>query len=426
MKKIILILIAVIMLCTAAIAESQSDTGNGIMERFVQREYQTIWENMADVMQGSITVDQLTATVDQLGEIKDYHVLANNEVQGYMVYSYYVCQNNEYVYQLSIDQDGKLAGFFIQPYTAPAQSDESLHTETILLRAGKVDETTAVLTLPDGDGPFPAVILVQGSGPSDLNESAYGIHPFLDIAAGLARQGIASIRYDKYTYAHPELCVSPDFTVQAEYMLDADAALAALEADPRISQVFLVGHSQGGVLMPRMIAELGADRFSGGISLSGSPLHLWEIIYWQNQDVLSLMNETDRATYLPVIEAEADHVRALAELSAEEVPEGMFFGLPAYYLWDECQTEAVDFVAANNIPVLFMQGEYDWQVSMDHGLEAWRKLVPQADYAIIPSATHLLTQIDAPTGTQVDYKSGAHVCQEAIDTMAAWILHQAE
>lgn len=79
----------------------------------------------------------------------------------------------------------------------------------------------------------------------------------------------------------------------------------------------------------------------------------------------------------------------------------------------------------NGIMERFVQREYQtiWENMAD---VMQGNLAPQADYAIIPSATHLLTQIDAPTGTQVDYKSGAHVCQEAIDTMAAWILHQAE
>ena len=78
--------------------------------------------------------------------------------------------------------------------------------EAIKLRAGEDDATNGILTLPEGEGPFPAVVMVHGSGPSDMDESAYACAPFRDIAHGLARLGVASIRYDKYTYAHPENC----------------------------------------------------------------------------------------------------------------------------------------------------------------------------------------------------------------------------
>ena len=426
MKRMMSLLMLMIMLCASAIAETQPESSERMMEWFAAQNYQAVWESMTPQMQNSISVDQLTAIVLQSGDFRDYSLLDANEVQGYRIYAYYVCQNNEYIYQLTIDQSGKLAGFYIQPYTAPVKTDDTIHTETIQLRAGEADETTAILTLPEGDGPFPAVILVQGSGPSDLNESAYGIYPFRDLAEGLAQSGIASIRYDKYTYAHPELCTTPDFTVRTEFIIDADAALSALEADSRINSVFLAGHSQGGMLMPRIISELGAERFHGGISISGTPLHLWQIIYRQNMDLLSGMSETDRAVYAPAIEAESDRVHALQALSVNELPEETIFGLPAYYLWDECQTDAAECVIKNDIPVLFVQGEYDWQVTMNEGLEAWKELIPQASFVMIPSATHLLTKIDETTGTQADYRAGDHVCQEVIDVLASWIFEQTD
>lgn len=133
-----------------------------------------------------------------------------------------------------------------------------------------------------------------------------------------------------------------------------------------------------------------------------------------------------REEYPPGTEAESDRVRALQTLSADELPEETIFGLPAYYLWDEFQTDAAECVMKNDVPVLFMQGEYDWQVTMKEGLEAWEDLIPQASCVMIPSATHLLTKIDETTGTQADYKAGDHVCQEAIDALASWIFEQTD
>lgn len=61
----------------------------------------------------------------------------------------------------------------------------------------------AVITYPAGEGPFPMVVMVHGSGPLDRDESIGPNHPFRDIALGLARRGVASLRYDKRTYAYP-------------------------------------------------------------------------------------------------------------------------------------------------------------------------------------------------------------------------------
>ena len=197
-------------------------------------------------------------------------------------------------------------------------------------------------------------------------------------------------------------------------------ASAIAETQPESSERMM------GMLMPRIISELGAERFRGGISISGTPLHLWQIIYRQNMDLLSGMSETDRAVYAPAIEAESDRVHALQALSVNELPEETIFGLPAYYLWDECQTDAAECVIKNDIPVLFVQGEYDWQVTMNEGLEAWKELIPQASFVMIPSATHLLTKIDETTGTQADYRAGDQVCQEVIDVLASWIFEQTD
>ena len=74
--------------------------------------------------------------------------------------------------------------------------------EKIILGQGSRFPLKGMLTLPDGDGPFPAVVLVHGSGSSNMDEKVGKLTPFKDIALGLADRGIASVRYDKRSYAH--------------------------------------------------------------------------------------------------------------------------------------------------------------------------------------------------------------------------------
>ena len=301
--------------------------------------------------------------------------------------------------------------------------------EAIKLRAGEDDATNGILTLPEGEGPFPAVVMVHGSGPSDRDETAYACAPFRDIARGLARLGVASIRYDKYTYAHPENCMSADFTVDDEYTRDALDAAKLLAEDARIGDIYLLGHSQGAMLAPRIMramqTEVG-DRLRGGVLLAGSPLHMWEIQYHQNLDILAALDGETRAENEALVEAEAAKAATLAGRSAEELQKQTLFGISAYYQADEMAVDAVQTAVALGLPLFIAQGEKDWQVRPADGIEAWRAELPQdfdATYALYPDMTHMLCDLEGePTETAADYMAvDARVDQTLIEDIAAWI-----
>ena len=74
--------------------------------------------------------------------------------------------------------------------------------EKIILGKNTRYPLKGMLTLPEGEGPFPAAVLVHGSGSSNMDEKVGKLTPFRDIAQGLARRGVATIRYDKRSFAH--------------------------------------------------------------------------------------------------------------------------------------------------------------------------------------------------------------------------------
>ncbi|MEG0767506.1 MAG: alpha/beta fold hydrolase, partial [Clostridia bacterium] len=130
------------------------------------------------------------------------------------------------------------------------------------------------LTVPTAaTGKMPAVVLVHGSGPNDRNESVGGTAIFRDLAHALASRGIAVLRYDKRTLVHgaqftPEIING--LTVEQETIEDALSAIAQLRADSRIdpARVFLVGHSMGAMLAPRIDAEGG--NLTGLVLMAGT------------------------------------------------------------------------------------------------------------------------------------------------------------
>ena len=101
-------------------------------------------------------------------------------------------------------------------------------------------------------GPFPAVVLVSGSGPNNQDESSGPNRPFLDIATGLAAKGIATLRYDKRTLDYPSSIDPRTFTPTEEYVPDALAAIRLLEHEPAVNAdlIFVLGHSPGRDLRP--------------------------------------------------------------------------------------------------------------------------------------------------------------------------------
>ena len=155
-------------------------------------------------------------------------------------------------------------------------------SEKIVVGAGTEYPLNGLLTLPDTlDAPVPAVVLVHGSGASSMDEAVKKLTPFKDLAEGLARHGVASLRYDKRTFAHAKKMAKHSPTVKEETVDDALLAMALAKADPRIdpARVFLLGHSLGAMLAPRIDAE-GADA-KGLILLAGSPCRLEEIMLRQ-------------------------------------------------------------------------------------------------------------------------------------------------
>ena len=126
--------------------------------------------------------------------------------------------------------------------------------------------------------------MVHGSGASNMDEKVMKLTPFKDLAEGLARHGIASLRYDKRTFAHGfKLICQKHFTVtvKEETIEDAILALQMLKNDPRIDcgRIFILGHSMGAMLAPRIDAE-GGD-VKGLIMMAGTPYRLEDIVLRQ-------------------------------------------------------------------------------------------------------------------------------------------------
>ncbi len=291
-----------------------------------------------------------------------------------------------------------------------------------------------LLTLPDDlSAPVPAVVLVQGSGASNMDEKVGKMTPFRDLADGLAQRGIASIRYDKRTFAHSFKLffkrVKP--TVWDETIEDALRATELLKNDKRIDpeRIFIVGHSQGAMLAPRIDAEGG--NYCGLILMAGSPYRLEDIVLRQLKQSGkkgSLLGLIVRAEY----KMYRNRFDNLYQLSEEEAKKKKFAGsMTLYYFQEMGRKTAVDYLRENEKPVLIMHGGRDFQALAAEDFEGFRQQLADrknVTYHLFPELNHCFVQAiyDDILKAQKEYGTERHIGPEVLDDIADFILNIAK
>ncbi|GHI00812.1 alpha/beta hydrolase family protein [Neobacillus kokaensis] len=297
------------------------------------------------------------------------------------------------------------------------------------------DETkfplNGILTIPnERNGLVPAVVLVHGSGPSDMDEKIGDNRPFKDIADGLAGKGIAALRYDKRTFIYgKEMKNDTGLSVKEETIEDAILAADFLRQDSRIdsNKIFIIGHSMGGMLAPRIDAEGG--KFAGIIIMAGSPRKLEEIMMSQNDEVLNSLNKFLQLIARKQIASLSSKFDNIYNLSDEEAKSTKVLGksVRAYYLKEMGEHPAADYLQELEKPVFIIQGEKDFQSSIEKDFEGYKKLLenkPNVTFKLYPNLNHLFmpSVYGEILKAKKEYKVPQHVDQQVIDDIAEWIL----
>ncbi len=278
-----------------------------------------------------------------------------------------------------------------------------------------------VLTLPEGDGPFPAVILVHGSGPCDRDETVGKIKPFKDIAWALAQRGIAAFRYDKRAYIYPQ-AFAGEFTVYEETIADAASATKLMMEQPEVDpdHIIVVGHSLGGYLIPRIAAE--TPQASGYVMMAASVTPLQELMVEQYEYIFKLDDNfsVNEKLSLSSLEGMRDNVNKLEPGSTEE-PKALF-GLPASYWLDLKDYNPAEAAKAITKPLLVIQGEGDYQVPMREFEVIKSTLGEKANviYKQYVNLSHTFTPAGDPPSPQ-DYDIEYHVATEVIEDLAHFV-----
>jgi hypothetical protein len=352
---------------------------------------------------------------------------------------YVTCEFEKMVLDVKVvfDAAGQVAGLFFAPaeanpaveYLSPNYVDPASFTEQDVTVGSGEWALPGTLTMPQGDGPFPAVVFVHGSGPNDRDETIGPNKVFRDLAGGLATRGVAVLRYEKRTRQHADRftgAVLATLTLDEETVDDAVAAAALLRQMPGIdpARVYVLGHSLGGMALPRIGA---ADpQVAGLISLAGSTRPLEDIVLEQMTYLYGLdggLSADDQAA-LDELAAEVARVKD-PNLSPDMPAADLPLDIPAAYWLDLRGYEPAAVAAGLDIPMLILQGERDYQVTTAD-FEGWRTaLDARADvrFILYPDLNHLfMTGEGEGKGVPAEYEVAGHVAEQVIVDIAGWVL----
>lgn len=299
------------------------------------------------------------------------------------------------------------------------------------------DTLAATLTIPPGNGPFPAVLLIAGSGPHDRDESLMGHQPFLVLADYLTRHGIVVLRADKRGIGKSTgkyaTATSADFADDAQAGVDYLKTRAEVDA----RRIGLIGHSEGGIIAP-MVAARDRD-VAFVVMMAGTGLPGDQIIEAQQR----LIEEGSGAPK-EVVEKDAAEEKQLIAL-VEKPQDGAALDKQLRALLPGKPQAQIEFAESPwfrnfltydpatalrqlKCPVLVLNGEKDLQVPPALNLPAIRKALNEGGnrhYEIdeLPGLNHLFQP--AKTGLPTEYSQiEITIAPVVLDKIATWILKQ--
>jgi uncharacterized protein len=352
------------------------------------------------------------------------------------------CERGGFVVAVSIDaDDGGLVGLRMvsddlsnnrvrpaSPWVSASYVAPESFTERDVTIGAAPLQVSGFQTLPRRSRPARAVVLLGGSGPSDRDGTMGVNKPLKDLAWGLGSREIATLRYDKVTYAHAaKLVGNPDFTMADEYVDHAIAAVKLLQDDPAIdpAHIYLLGHSQGGSILPRIANSVPS--VAGLIVLAGGaqPMHHSMVRQIRYLAALHPGADVENDPAVQAITRQADLIDSPA-LSVSTPTYELPFDVPAPYWLDARDYDPVDTAANVNTPMLILQGGRDYQVTVADDLKRWQDGLAHRNnvtFRTYPADNHLFfpgVGLSSPD----EYRSPQHVDHHVITDISRWITSQ--
>jgi len=328
----------------------------------------------------------------------------------------FAAQNMNFL--LAVNAAGQIYILNLQPgevtWQRPAYSRPDSFRERAVTTGDGEWKLPGTLTVPAGNGPFPAIVLVHDSGPADRDDTVGGTKIFKDLAEGLASRGIVVLRYEKRARQYSARMAGMSGNTVAEETVDDAVASAALlrtqkEVDPQ--RVFVLGHGLGGYVAPRIAEDDG--KLAGLVILGGQVRPIEDLMVERS------VNRGVTGQDLDTIKGLAKRVKTLEPADADAPP---ILGMPVSYLLDLKGYDPAALAKKSTIRMLILQGERDFQTTMTD-FNLWKAALgtrKDVTFHSYPALNHFFVAGQGKS-TDVEYRKPGHVAPEVIEDIAKWI-----
>jgi dienelactone hydrolase len=436
------VLVAVVFAAQPATPSPES-LAKDLTQQLAARKFDPVVTHFDETMTAAMPSAKLAGVWDgilaQFGAFRSIDATSIQQVQAYQV----VLVTSKFekaslALKWVFDAKLRVAGFFVvpaestAPWTPPDYAKPASFHEQPVTVGDPPWQLSGTLSLPNGAGPFPAIVLVAGSGPEDQDESILANKPFKDIAWGLASRNIVVLRYNKRTlqYASQLQMQDAGLTVNQETVDDARAAVALLSKRPEIDprRIFVLGHSLGGMLAPR-IAQ-GDAQVAGLIILAGNTRPLEQTIVDQVKYISGLRGKITPEGQKQIDDAE-ESVKQIESptLAADTKLNVLGTSIPGSYFLDLRSYHPAEVASRLDIPMFILRADRDYQVT-EQDFDGWKATLsskPNVTWKVYPDLFHLFmpsSSVGPGLGTPDDYQKPSHVTAQVVDDIATWVQSQ--
>jgi dienelactone hydrolase len=416
------------------------ELGARLVACMVDDQFDDVSQMLSPELREQLPTDQLIqgwrAMREAYGEIREFGTTTSNPTgpDSAVVATPVRCERGEFTVHAAIDGNSFVTGLLLRQtqhdsadqWVAPDYADSARLLESNTTIVAQTLPVEGVLTLPrQQPRPVPGVVMIPGSGPMDRDGTIGPNKPMRDVAWGLATHGVATLRYDKVTRSHPQhFAGRTEVTLDDEYVAHAVAAVEQLRSHPSIDsrQVYLLGHSQGGTIAPRVVAN--TPGLAGLIVMAGATQPAHHAALRQIRYLVGLNPEADVNTD-PEVTKFAQQVNNIdaADFSSSTPASELPFGVPASYWLDLLNYDPVATAAQLRIRMFILQGGRDYQVTLSDDFTNWETgLGDRTDVQLRMYAAddHQFFSGVGPSTPQL-YQKPQHVDSAVVTDIATWI-----
>jgi uncharacterized protein len=415
-------------------AQTPTEIGRKALDLLLAEKYPELSAMFSDQMKQTVTLDflndRVSAEMREFGKAQSIgEVVLGTDGPNNLVSFPIAFANASLHVQFTLNSSGQVAGMYFRPadkalpatWSPPAYSKTGAFQTRDVTIGSDQWKLSGVLTLPAGKTKVPGIVLIHGPGPNDRDESIFTTRIFRDLAEGLASRGYAVLRYDKRTKIYGEEMSRTYYTLEQETVEDALRAVALLRGQPEIDgrSIFVLGHSLGGYASPRIAAR---DGKLAGVILFAAPARPIEDVSYEQTEYLAHLNGEPPANIqdrLNSMKGEVDRVKKLAP--SGDGPD-ILLGLPTAWWLNVKDYNPATEAKRLGIPILVLQGERDFQVTM-RDFELWKSTLAgtaNVTFHSYPALNDLFIEGKGKS-SPAEYHNPGNVSPQVLDDISAWL-----